>query len=85
MANFDFPGDFPVVGEGRKLTVPWASWFTRANRTVQAVNQSGTTANRPTSGLWVGRPFFDTTLNKPIWVKAVSPAVVWVDATGASV
>jgi hypothetical protein len=85
MANFDFPGDFPVVSEDKRLTVPWASWMSLANRAIQSVRQSGATANRPTSNLWIGRTFFDTTLNKPIWVKAVSPAVVWVDATGAIV
>lgn len=40
----------------------------------------GTTALRPAT-VARGTPYFDTTINKPIW-KAVSG---WVDATGASV
>ena len=42
---------------------------------------SGTTANRPTVGLYVNYMFFDTTLGKPIWWNGS----VWKDATGATV
>lgn len=45
---------------------------------------SGITANRPTVGLYVGMPFFDTTLGKQINVKQVSPAI-WVDGSGVTV
>ena len=41
----------------------------------------GTTAQRPTVGLYVGFQFFDTTLKKPIWWNGSA----WVDATGATV
>lgn len=44
---------------------------------------SGTTAQRPTTGTYVGQPFFDTTLNKPIWRNKDNNG--WVDATGAAV
>lgn len=49
--------------------------------------RSGSTASRPTDSLpgrWIGESFFDTTLNKPIWLKSVNPDV-WIDATGAVV
>ncbi|WP_161883840.1 hypothetical protein [Deinococcus alpinitundrae] len=53
------------------------------------VGRSGTTANRPTTTtvpyLYVGMPYYDTTLNKPIWVKTASATPVWVDATGTTV
>ena len=52
---------------------------------VTAGKQSGVTADRPTQGLWVGRTYFDTTLNKPVWVKTATGTPVWVDATGAVV
>ena len=45
-------------------------------------NRSGTTAARPTTA-YVGYPYFDTTLNKPVWLKT-APST-WVDATGATV
>jgi hypothetical protein len=42
---------------------------------------SGTTAQRPVSGLHPGKFYFDTTLGKPVFFKGPG----WVDATGASV
>lgn len=45
---------------------------------------SGTTAQRPTTGLYVGMPYFDTTLGKPIWCKSTG-TIVWVDSTGTTV
>ena len=41
----------------------------------------GTTAERPTSGVYTGYQYFDTTLGKPIWRNGSD----WVDATGATV
>jgi hypothetical protein len=41
----------------------------------------GTTAERPTQGLYAGLRYFDTTLGKPIWYNGSN----WVDATGATV
>ena len=67
------PSDPPDVG-----------WFAQAFLILFAVQQSGTTANRPTSRLWIGRTYFDTTLNLPIWVQTISP-VVWQDAAGNTV
>lgn len=49
------------------------------------LTQSGTTAQRPTTRLWVGRFYYDTTLNLPIWVNAVTPSIVWKDAAGNTV
>jgi hypothetical protein len=67
------PADPPDVG-----------WFAQAFLILFAVQQSGTTANRPIARLWIGRTYFDTTLNLPIWVKTISP-VVWQDAAGNTV
>ncbi|KUP24924.1 hypothetical protein [Paenibacillus sp. DMB5] len=41
----------------------------------------GTTANRPTVGLYINKQYFDTTLGKPIWYNGT----VWKDATGSTV
>jgi len=43
---------------------------------------SGTTANRPTTGLSPGQPYFDTTLGKSVWRNAANSG--WVDATGTA-
>lgn len=40
----------------------WRNWFNAAGALLVGLTMSGTTAQRPTDGLWVGRPFFDTTL-----------------------
>lgn len=58
----------------------WSYFFTRIDETVESVRQSGTTVQRPTKALWTGRPYFDTTLGKPIWYEGPG----WVDATGAT-
>jgi len=75
----------PIVDRDGMVTMTIASWLHFMWLAANSVTESGTTAQRPTANLWVGRPFMDTTLGKPIWVNAVTPSVVWVDATGASV
>ncbi len=40
---------------------------------------SGVTASRPSSGNWVGRQYFDTTLGKPIWWNGTK----WILADGS--
>lgn len=81
---FDFPADFEIVGEDKRLTVPWGQWFTLVQATVLSIRQSGATADRPTKVLWIGRPYYDTTLGKPVWVNSVNPTV-WHDGSGAVV
>lgn len=46
-----------------------------------ALAKRGTTANRPTTGLFSGLQYYDQTLNKPIWYNGSA----WTDATGATV
>lgn len=78
-----------LVDDKSQVASQWKSWFQGVTFTVNAMQLSGTTAQRPTGAstagsspvLWVGRVYFDTTLGKPVWVKTASP-LVWVDATG---
>ena len=84
MSNFDFPGQTEVVGDDRYMSVAWGQWFTRVQAIVSAAQQSGVTADRPTSVLWVGRVYFDTTLGYQIWLRSVRPTV-WVSAAGVPV
>jgi hypothetical protein len=62
----------------------WRNFFVAAYNIMIALTGSGTTAQRPTAFIYIGRPFFDTTLGLPIWVQSTNPTV-WVDATGAVV
>lgn len=62
----------------------WYSWFKYAFRVLYAAEESGTTANRPTTDLWVGRRYYDTTLSLPVYVSSLEPTV-WKDAVGNTV
>ena len=66
---------------GDRWTIGWANWFSQAFLACVSVQQSGTTANRPTEDLWVGRIYYDTTLAKPIWYKG--PGWILADGTAA--
>lgn len=59
----------------------WTSFFDQIFNLLSAMTQSGTTAQRPTTFLWIGRRYFDSSLGKPVYVKSVGP-VVWVDGVG---
>lgn len=74
-----------MLSKDGNFTPPWAGWFSRVQFILLGIGNSGTTAQRPADGtmLWVGFEYFDLTLGYPIWVSAVTPAVTWVDATGA--
>ena len=79
--SFELPTNAQLADASGRASVPFLSWLSIVHTTVIAMRQSGVTTDRPTKLLWVGRPFFDTTLGKPIWYE--SPG--WVDATGTSV
>lgn len=58
----------------------WQKFFSDVFDALLSLQSSGATADRPTKGLYPGRPYFDTTLGKPIWYSGSG----WVDATGAA-
>ena len=62
----------------------WQQWFIKVGNYAGSNADSGTTANRPIMGLWIGRPYFDTSLGYSINVKTTSP-IVWVNGAGAAV
>jgi len=62
----------------------WRNFFVAVFNICNALTMSGTTAQRPTTLLWVGRPYLDETLGIPIWLKSITPTV-WIDGTGAPV
>jgi hypothetical protein len=61
----------------------WVRFFSQLRLLAVTIQNSGTTAQRPTKNLWVGMYYFDTTLNKPIWIDKTGST--WVDATGTPV
>lgn len=65
-----------------RFTAAWGGWFSTAQNILTASSSSGVTAARPTTNQYIGMPFFDTTLGKPVWLKTPGASPVWVDATG---
>lgn len=82
--KLDIPAPSEGVDENGAFSSAWVAFFTRVKDVLVVRTQAGTTAQRPTKKLEIGVTYFDTTLNKPIWVKTVSP-LVWIDATGLAV
>jgi hypothetical protein len=65
------------------LKPSWIRFFNQIRLIVVSIQNSGTTAQRPTANLWPGMFYFDTTLGRPIWIKA--DGATWIDATGTPV
>jgi len=59
----------------------WGNWMVQAWAILAAAEQSGVTADRPTSNLWVGRRYWDTTLALPVYWNGTA----WQDAAGNAV
>jgi hypothetical protein len=70
--------------DGKNFTAAWAGWFAQASVVLQDASNSGTTAQRPTANLYVGKPYFDTTLGYAINLKSTGPTV-WVNGAGTAV
>ena len=68
------------------VSQPFTSWFQSVFLVCFGLTQSGTTLQRPTTNLWPGRMYFDTSLasdGRPIWVNKDVDG--WVDGDGNSV
>lgn len=84
---FDFQYDQEGKIIGASLKQQAASFLSSVQQVTFNVSRSGPTASRPTSSLagrFVGMPFFDTTLGKPVFLKTASTNV-WVDGAGTPV
>lgn len=91
MAIVSSPGTSAVDSQDKDgnnvgVSSGWRNFFNSLFTVCNALTMSGTTTNRPTSMLWPGRMYFDTSLaanGKPIWVNKGGTG--WIDATGAAV
>lgn len=81
MAIINSPPQTAVDENGTAISQGWVTFFSNVFTILSAVVSSGTTANRPTRVLWVGRTYFDTTLNRPIWYTGTN----WIRADGTVV
>ena len=94
MANINLPdqrqniwlsNDIAVVSDGT-VDLTWYRFYSLVREWIIQNSQAGTTAQRPTTNLYAGRYYFDTSLGangKPIWLN--KNATGWIDATGAAV
>jgi hypothetical protein len=86
MANIiNSPPNTPVDQELTKgvfqVADGWRNFFAQVFMICSALTQSGTTAQRPTKFLWVGRTYLDLTLTRPIWWSGTN----WIRADGVVV
>lgn len=77
-----------MMDDQGNVDTDWAAFFAGVQQTTFNVSRSGPTASRPTStlnGRYIGMPYFDSTLQKPIFLVSTTPADIWKDASGAVV
>jgi hypothetical protein len=58
------------------MSTEWRPWFQTVSSAVNSLYQYGTTAQRPTTGLYLGQLYFDTTLGTMVMLTSLSP-VTW--------
>jgi hypothetical protein len=75
----------PVDTNGGACNPEWRSFFVNAANGVNSIGNSGTTAQRPTQGVYLGFLYFDTTLGKLIFCRQVSPTVAWAQITSTNI
>jgi hypothetical protein len=75
------PNQQQVQDMAGEVSPLWQKFFSSVFSSVTAMQQSGTTAQRPTKGLYIGRHYFDTTLGYQINYNGT----VWVDGSGTPV
>ena len=61
----------------------WIIWFDLVWNKIDS-DSSGTTAQRPTKNLYIGKRYFDTTLGYPVFCKTPT-GPTWVNGAGAVV
>lgn len=80
------PSNSTITDSTGRVSTPWSLFFNNlliVVKQLNAGNQSGTTALRPTVNLYIGMSYFDTTLGLPVFLKTLAP--VWVNAAGTVV
>jgi hypothetical protein len=77
-----------LTAKGGATTEAWRAWLSALFGIVKPLGVSGTTAMRPIAApnnvLYIGLPYFDTTLGYMVWIKSLNPTV-WVNGAGAIV
>ena len=79
------PFQSTLVDANDRVQTPWAQWFSQLQPILQSVVASGPTSGRPTQNLYIGYPYFDTTIDQMVYWNGV----IWVtyapSTTGISI
>lgn len=75
------PNQTAVQDSSGNITAPWQIYFSQVFKAITALESSGTTAQRPVKGLFVGRQYFDTSLGYVIHYNGIN----WVNSAGSVV
>lgn len=74
-----------LVDADDRVQPPWVQWFSQLQPILQSVVASGPTSGRPTQNLFIGYPYFDTTIGQTVYWNGV----IWVtyapSTTGTSI
>jgi hypothetical protein len=85
MAISQPPFQSTLVDADDRAQTPWVQWFSQLQPILQAVVASGPTSGRPTQNLFIGYPYFDTTIDQTVYWNGV----IWVtyapSTTGTSI
>jgi hypothetical protein len=85
MAISQPPFQSTLVDADDRVQTPWAQWFSQLQPILQSVVASGPTSGRPTQNLFIGYPYFDTTIDQMVYWNGV----IWVtyapSTTGTSI
>lgn len=85
MAISQPPFQSTLVDADDRVQPPWAQWFSQLQPILQSVVASGPTSGRPTQNLYIGYPYFDTTIDQMVYWNGV----IWVtyapSTTGTSI
>ena len=74
-----------ITQKGDLLDRLYQAWFGGIQQWLGPIGQYGPTAARPVNNLYIGLPYFDTTLGYPVFVAQVSPSIVWTAVGGGTV
>jgi hypothetical protein len=85
MSLAPIPTGTTIADKTGRLSDDYISWFQSIQQWLAPQGQTGITSARPTNRLYVGLGYFDTTLGYMVWVKQVSPSIVWVRYDGTTV
>jgi hypothetical protein len=74
-----------LISQKDKLSQSYRDWFQSIQTWLGPQYRVGVTGGRPTTGLYIGLMYFDTTLGFPVFLKTIGSPNVWVNASGAPV